>query len=118
MIMSTTMQIQDLYDQEGDKLRGRTTVPLVFGDMNARYSIAVPVTVWSIIAPEFWQLDILGFILPITVGAIVVMRLLDMSRRGVGDDKRTFKLWNVWMVSLYLLPLWAHFLEPKIQSKV
>ncbi|MCJ1457541.1 hypothetical protein MMC28_007909 [Mycoblastus sanguinarius] len=116
-IISTTMQTQDLYDQEGDKLRGRMTIPLVFGDLYARYSIAVPVAVWSFVAPAFWHLDIFGFILPMTVGSIVVMRLLDKSRRKVKDDKRTFMIWNIWIISLYLLPLWAHFLKREVQSK-
>lgn len=111
MIISTTMHTQDLYDQEGDKLRGRKTIPLVFGDVHARYSIAGPVLAWSIFAPAFWGLNLLGFIPPVTMGVIVAMRLLDKSKRGVRDDKRTFKFWNIWIISLYLLPLSARLLE-------
>ena len=111
VIISTTMQMQDLYDQEGDKLRDRKTVPLVFGDLQARYSIAIPVALWSIVAPSYWQLPILGFLPSVALGTVLVLRLLDRSKSKAEHDKKTFKIWTVWIISLYMLPLWAHLFE-------
>ncbi|MCJ1230010.1 hypothetical protein MMC12_006681 [Toensbergia leucococca] len=105
MVISTTMHIQDLYDQEGDRLRDRKTVPLVFGDVRARHSIVIGVMAWSIIGPAVLKQNILGFMPTVAMGAIVATRLLDESKRSVSDDKRTFKLWSLWIISLYLLPL-------------
>ncbi|KAK2745696.1 hypothetical protein FQN57_003593 [Myotisia sp. PD_48] len=40
-VILTTMQVQDLKDQAGDRTRGRRTIPLVFGEEFSRWSIAV-----------------------------------------------------------------------------
>ncbi|EMR66570.1 hypothetical protein UCREL1_6433 [Eutypa lata UCREL1] len=42
----------DLKDQEGDHIRGRKTVPLVFGDRTARFAIAVSVPFWALSSLE------------------------------------------------------------------
>lgn len=42
-IIFTTLQMQDMADVHGDAKRRRKTVPLVYGDLAARYSIAIPV---------------------------------------------------------------------------
>ncbi|KAI4157338.1 MAG: hypothetical protein LQ342_008361 [Letrouitia transgressa] len=109
MVVSTTMHAQDLYDQEGDRLRGRKTIPLVFGDVLARYSIMVSMTAWSFITPLFWRLKAVGFMPPVLLSAFVGRRMLDVSKRSVKEDKRTFLWWNIWIISLYLLPVSAHY---------
>lgn len=103
LAIATTIQFQDLYDQEGDNARGRRTIPLIVGDMSARLSVALPVAVWSLLCPAFWRLDARGFVLPMTLGAVVLFRLF--RHKGVGADKTSFKVWNAWVVVLYLLPL-------------
>ena len=82
-IITCTMQIQDLYDQEGDRLRARRTIPLVFGNAIARYSIAIPVVFWSFVAPAFWTLSIFGFLPSVTLGTTITTRLL---RNGKGNS--------------------------------
>ena len=42
-VVLTTLQMQDMSDQKGDAERGRGTMPLVWGDGVARWSIAVGV---------------------------------------------------------------------------
>lgn len=103
-VVLTTLQMQDMSDQEGDAQRGRGTLPLVWGDGVARWSIAVPVMVWSLVCPAFWQLDsFAGFALPVGVGGLLAGRVLML--RGVDHDKVTWKVWCVWMMVLYSLPL-------------
>ncbi|TGO47637.1 hypothetical protein BCON_0269g00030 [Botryotinia convoluta] len=97
-IVFSTVQIQDMYDQRGDKIRNRKTLPLVLGDAFSRWTIAVPMLIWCWLAPLLWSSSMSGFVLPVVVGLII-------TRRTEADDKRTFQLWNMWLVSVYLLPL-------------
>lgn len=102
-IIFTTMQIQDLKDQEGDKTRGRTTMPLVLGDKVTRWSIAVPLMFWSFVCPAFWALDTRGYIAPLVFGIIIAGRVILIRSREA--DILTWKIWGVWLMSLYALPL-------------
>lgn len=54
-IIFTTLQTQDMADVHGDAKRGRKTFPLVYGDRAARWSITIPVTVWSLICLLFGE---------------------------------------------------------------
>ena len=111
LVIFTTMQIQDVKDQEGDRVRGRSTIPLALGDGLARYSIAIPVLIWSIVGPTFWSLGYLGYVAPIVLGLNVAGRLL-YWRGGqdgaVAADTTTWKWWALWHSSLYLLPLYKN----------
>ena len=102
-IIFSTVQTQDMYDQAGDSLRGRQTVPLVIGDNLSRWSIAIPMLSWSWFVPWFWSANYAGYTAPAALGAAVAYRTL--TKRTINDDKSTFRLWNAWLVSLYILPL-------------
>lgn len=102
-IVFSTLQMQDMADQEGDQARGRGTIPLVIGDGPARWTIIVPVMIWSVVCPMFWSLHPYAYIVPLTLGATVSLRLFFL--RTVESDKLTWKLWNGWISSVYLLPL-------------
>lgn len=102
-VVVTSVQMQDIPDQEGDRQRGRNTVPLVIGDRLGRWSVAVPVALVSVLTPAFWRLGYAGWAVPMVVGSVVIVRLF--ACRTVGADKTTFRLWNLWMGVLYLLPL-------------
>ena len=102
-VVFTTVQTQDMPDQRGDAARNRKTVPLVMGDASARWTIAIPMTVWSCITPRLWRSSIVGYTTPAILGAVIAVRTLSVrSERG---DEMTFRLWNLWLVSIYLLPL-------------
>lgn len=101
-VISTTIQFQDLYDQKGDAIRGRRTIPLIAGDTVARLTVTIPIAIWSCVCPAFWGLEFLGFILPIALGAIITFRLY--RYRSVDEDKKSFMIWNAWVMSLYFLP--------------
>lgn len=102
-IVFSTLQMQDMADQEGDRARDRGTLPLVLGDWIARWTIAVPVIFWSFACPAFWELDGYGWIMPAILGSMVALRVL--SFRNVVSDKTTWYVWNLWITSIYLLPL-------------
>ena len=106
-VVFTSVQTQDMYDQAGDGLRGRKTVPLVIGDDYARWSIAIAMVFWSVICPTFWQLGPGAYAMSVMTGNMVTYRTL--TKRSVQADQLTFRIWNVWMVMLYLMPLFKSF---------
>ena len=97
-----TVQTQDMYDQTGDQQRGRRTVPLELGDAAARLTIAIPMAILCWVCPRFWRVPPLGYVGPVALGTTVAVRTL--TYRDVSADKVTFRIWNLWMVSLYTLP--------------
>ena len=99
----TTSPMQDMSDQEGDLARGRSTITLILGDWKARWTITIPVVAWSFVCPAFWMLNIYGYILSTTVGSLIAFRVL--VKRSKADNKITWRLWCLWMTSLYFLPL-------------
>ncbi|CAF9939208.1 MAG: hypothetical protein ALECFALPRED_008039 [Alectoria fallacina] len=98
-VILTTMQVQDLKDQEGDRTRGRQTAPLVLGEQVARWTIALPILFWSLACALFWGV----WTLPIATGLYVACRVL--RERGKEEDRRSWKFWSLWTAVLYLLPL-------------
>ena len=102
-IIFTTMQVQDLKDQDGDRVRLRKTMPLVWGDKVARWTVAAPVILWSFVCPAFWALDACGYIAPLVLGMTVAIRVV--QSRSKEADTLTWKIWGFWLMSLYSLPL-------------
>jgi 4-hydroxybenzoate polyprenyltransferase len=93
-VIGTTMQAQDMKDQEGDRARGRSTAPLVLGDGPARWTIAVPVMMWSVVCPLFWGLSFVGYVLML---------------RGFWADKKTWWLWTFWTAIIWCVPLFKNY---------
>lgn len=102
LVVTTSVHIQDMSDQGGDRLRNRKTVPLVIGDELSRWTIAVAVGFWSVFCPWFTHTPSL-YTAPPMLGAIVMYRTL--TQKTVSEDKLTFKIWNLWLVALYLCPV-------------
>ena len=59
-VILTTMQVQDLKDQAGDRERGRRTIPRTLGDVFSRRMIASCVVGCSLFCPFFWRLRAMG----------------------------------------------------------
>jgi len=105
-VVVSTLSLQDLPDVEGDAAKGRLTLPLLHGDTVARWAIAVPVLMWSVVCPGFWGLHWPGWVVSLGFGALVALRVL--LRRGVVEDKVSWKLWCLWTAVLYSLPLFKN----------
>ena len=73
-VVTSTMQVQDLQDQEGDRARDRRTMPLVIGDSNTRWVLAILIIVWSAICPTYWRSQSLGYAIPLFVGTAIAFR--------------------------------------------
>ena len=102
VVISTTVQVQDLADQHGDRLTKRRTLPLVLGDGLTRWTIVAPVALWSFLCPLFLKMKTIGYLLPLILGSAVCMRTLRF--RSVNADEGTYRIWNLWMGALFLLP--------------
>ena len=104
MVIMTTLQVQDLSDQEGDSMRGRKTLPLALGEDFTRWTVVISVSGWSVAGPAFWNAGIETSLPSLLIGAFLISKML--VSRSVNADKGAWRIWCVWMVSLYLMPLW------------
>ncbi|PSR76877.1 UbiA prenyltransferase family [Coniella lustricola] len=102
-VILTTVHTQDLADQEGDALRGRRTIPLVIGDSPARYTIAIAMLFWGFVCPFMWHGSTLSRALSLLLSSWVIIRTLRF--RNTTSDKKTFRIWNLWIAFLYVIPL-------------
>ncbi|KAI9151284.1 Fumagillin beta-trans-bergamotene synthase af520 [Paramyrothecium foliicola] len=102
-VIFTTVHAQDMYDQEGDASRGRRTLPLVIGDVAARWTILVAMISWGLICPSFWDTSMLMRVVGFVAAGLVGFRSLFL--RDVASDKTTFLYWNFWIAYVYALPL-------------
>ena len=102
-VIFTTVHLQDMYDQIGDSMRGRKTVPLVIGDMPARWTIAIPMVFWGYVCPWFWNGGAVMLTLSLLLACTVVARTLLFT--SIDDDRLTFKVWNAWMTLVFVMPL-------------
>ena len=102
-VIFTTMHVQDLKDQEGDRARNRSTAPLVMGESVSRLSIAISVLIHSFACPAFWRLRAMHFLMPSALGFAIAARVVAL--RTWAADRATWKLWSYWLAYLYLLPL-------------
>ncbi|KAI0521173.1 UbiA prenyltransferase family-domain-containing protein [Xylaria bambusicola] len=100
----TTMHMQDLRDQQGDRSRGRQTAPIVLGDRLVRWAIAGPVIFWSLFCTYYWEARIWAApgLVVVTPGLVVAIRCLTLG--GPSSDRLTWHIWGVWIASLYALP--------------
>ena len=102
-VIASTIHVQDLRDQEGDKSVGRKTRPLAFGDTAARWSIVGAMMGWLCVCCGFWFVRWQVWVTEALLSGVVVSRLLWM--REPIADATTYKLWGLWLSSLYVLPL-------------
>ncbi|KAF7874216.1 hypothetical protein EAF04_002888 [Stromatinia cepivora] len=104
-IVFSTMQVQDLKDQVGDRVTNRDTLPLSIGDTLCRYTIVFGVLTWSLATPRYWSIDLFtrGSVLPVILGLFVTYRVL--LHRSPEADIQTYKAWSAWLMSVCFLPL-------------
>ncbi|KAI2614261.1 uncharacterized protein GGS25DRAFT_42187 [Hypoxylon fragiforme] len=105
----TTIQIQDLRDQEGDSIRGRRTMPIAIGDVTTRWITAFFITFWSIACPTYWEMEITaGHVLPLLIGGAVSAHVLLF--RTPKSDRFSFHYYTLlWLPSLYAIPLLSQY---------
>lgn len=104
VVVMSTVHAQDMPDIEGDKARDRKTVPLLYGELWARGSLAATVMLTSFLCPSFFAgLATWWAIPPVLLG--FSLSTLTMLQWGQFTDEVVWKLWCAWLMSLYFLPL-------------
>ncbi|KAJ7756756.1 UbiA prenyltransferase family-domain-containing protein [Mycena maculata] len=100
-IFATTIHAQDFKDEEGDRAIGRKTIPIVLPSI-ARYTVIVPLTLWSAALALVWKLQLIEAIafvcLAISVGARYIFSTT------VHADQVSFYWYNVWLSTAHALP--------------
>lgn len=104
-VILSTMHVQDLRDQTGDRVRGRCTAPITLGDTACRWTLVVPIGFWSWYCIHFWGLGLWGAGSAV-LGTYLAIRCLTLS--GPQSDGRTYELWALWAATLYMFPYLAH----------
>lgn len=105
--ITTTSHAQDFRDMDGDRASGRITVPLLIGDMCARVILAVAVVLWTGVACWFWGLGLAEWKASAaawTAGAAVIVNVF-RNRTRQGDALVWKKLFPLWMMGLFMLPV-------------
>ncbi|KAL5418033.1 hypothetical protein PMIN03_001269 [Paraphaeosphaeria minitans] len=101
--MFATQHICDIKDAAGDALRGRQSAPIVLGDNVVRWSVAVPILLSSTFCAWFFASGVPAYVATLGMGALVAFRTL--AYRDLKSDNKSWKLWALWTVGLFLLPL-------------
>ena len=104
LLILITIPLMDLRDQVGDKARGRSTLPLRFGDCWARYAIVFRIMASSIACTAAWSLGLLASGPTMLIGGLTCYRIVRI--RTMAADELSWKLWGPWMVSIFMLPVW------------
>ncbi|KAK7991367.1 UbiA prenyltransferase [Apiospora saccharicola] len=104
-VVLTTMHVQDIKDQRGDRMRGRKTLPLLLGDGRCRVALAVLVPSWSLVNVGFWRLGLVASASYCLLAAWIAQRVL--TKREAQEDARTWRIWCFWLASLYAFPLFG-----------
>ena len=102
LAIASTSHIQDLKDQEGDAAAGRRTVPIVYGDAAARWSLVLGLAVWTAVICGIWAGTLAACAGPVGLAAAMVFRLL--RTHGAQEDKKTYMLWTGWLLAVHLIP--------------
>ncbi|KAK3503315.1 UbiA prenyltransferase family-domain-containing protein [Neurospora crassa] len=103
LLVVTTVPIQDIKDQEGDRQRAnRKTMPLIIGDAATRYYLAVTIPFWAVVGTVFWGTPVWYAVPLVAYGLYISWRLL--VKRNLVDDEASWRNWTRWQLLAYALP--------------
>lgn len=103
LAISSTSHMQDLKDQAGDRAAGTRTVPLIYGDGAARSSLVGAMVGWTAVCCGGWAKTASAHAGPVLLAVIIAWRAL--RYREARQDRLTQKLWNLWMLALFAIPM-------------
>lgn len=105
----TTIHAQDLPDMVGDAIRGRKTLPLLYGEAVTRWSLAISVILWSVICLVFCDVQFKIVWCALLVIACLMAATTLLSPKESSDEK-VWRLWCLWTALLYILPLFGRLI--------
>ncbi|TDL18470.1 hypothetical protein BD410DRAFT_728472 [Rickenella mellea] len=101
LVIFTTIQTQDFPDVIGDSALGRVTIPIKYPEASRKFTF-VAMIAWSVFFSSTWALGTLSSLIFCVLGAYVGSRIYLL--RTVQDDKRSYVIYNVWLLIAHLLP--------------
>ncbi|KAK0719138.1 hypothetical protein B0H67DRAFT_532735 [Lasiosphaeris hirsuta] len=106
LIVFSMIHAQDFRDEEGDGLRGRTSVATTVGDRVARWMIVVAAVFWSVVVPAVLGL---GVVVTLLLGGVAVVLsgyiIRHLGSRTLEKDVVLYKLFISWFMVTILSPL-------------
>jgi 4-hydroxybenzoate polyprenyltransferase len=75
----STISILDMPDIARDSARGRRTMPIVCGHEVARWGLAIPIVLWSVVCPVFLGTGFAGFVFSVFLGIDPRLSFVDLS---------------------------------------
>lgn len=91
-VLSTTIHAQDFKDVDGDRIVGRSTLPIAFPRLS-RASMIVGLLAWSTVLAQLCQLDMITASLLLALGGAIGLRFLRYD--SVSEDQFSYLLYNV-----------------------
>ncbi|KAH7909467.1 UbiA prenyltransferase family-domain-containing protein [Hygrophoropsis aurantiaca] len=108
-VFITTLHAQDFKDEEGDRLIGRKTLPIVFPSLS-RASIMIGLPLWSICLSLVWGMDWLSTFVFVAFALLVGSRFATCTT--VQGYRVSCKLYSLWFSLVHLLPgYWRYYHE-------
>lgn len=92
VLIATTIHIQDFRDVEGDRIQGRTTLPILFPRLS-RFLSGFLVFLWSVVLGLFWRLPIGLITIYILFGMYIGFRIIVL--RSESEDKVSLRYYMV-----------------------
>lgn len=91
-VYATAIQVQDFQEEEGDRLVGRNTLPIVSPGF-ARVSVIFGLACWTLALSMIWEVDLFTTLVFLSLAFLVGARFLML--KIVQDDRLSFFLYNV-----------------------
>lgn len=107
-VFATTIHTQDFKDEEGDRLTGRMTIPIVSPQVG-RASVLPLLSMWSIALSFVWQLSWACTVLLLCFSVLIGSRFLLLRSRTA--DQTSFLLYNMWLSVIHILPGYWRYLR-------
>ncbi|KAK3364713.1 hypothetical protein B0T25DRAFT_493679 [Lasiosphaeria hispida] len=106
LIVFSMIHAQDFRDEEGDGLRGRTSVATAVGDRAARWMIVAAAGFWSVVVPAVLGLGVVVTVLLGGVAAVLSGYILrHLGSRTLERDVVLYKLFLLWFIFVIFSPL-------------
>ncbi|KAL1747985.1 UbiA prenyltransferase family [Schizophyllum fasciatum] len=101
LIVLTTIQAQDFRDEEGDRIAGRRTIPIVF-PWSGRFTMLLVMMLWSIYIALRCDLPLILASAIMAGGAVVGSRFYLLT--DAASDRKSYRYYNVWLATVRVAP--------------
>ncbi|KAJ7810312.1 hypothetical protein B0H14DRAFT_2607471 [Mycena olivaceomarginata] len=105
-LIFTTIQAQDFSDVEGDAASGRVTFPLYAPELSRVFTL-FGMVIWSVGLGWYWGPGPMIRATFLVLGTSVGFRYY--TWRTTESDKKSYLIFNVWLILAHLLPLHERF---------